>query len=156
MTGTFRYLNPLGIDVSPQAWSQMWASRYPSGKYDDEHDQLLAKAGLLSAADFERIDRWKDAANTEKKWRSNVASVAYDIWMEAATTCPSRPATSFVADFLRDWSEKTYIYVYSNRTVKKRFGLSRAATLLYFLSKGHFPIFDSRVRRATRRLRGAA
>ena len=35
---------------------------------------------------------------------------------------------------------------------KKRFGLSRATTLLHFMSAGAFPIYDSRVRRAVKRL----
>ena len=43
---------------------------------------------------------------------------------------------------------------FTNKAVEKRFGLSRATTLLYFLSGGRFPIFDSRVRRAIRLLHG--
>jgi hypothetical protein len=59
-----------------------------------------------------------------------------------------------VADFLRDWSEKMYSDRFSSMTREKRFGLSRATTLLYFSSRGQFPIFDSRVRTAVTRLRG--
>jgi hypothetical protein len=36
--------------------------------------------------------------------------------------------------------------------VKKHFGLSRATTLLHFISGGRYPIFDSRVRKAMTRL----
>jgi hypothetical protein len=153
---TLRFLSPLGVDVTPQEWLRAWAELYPSEKYDDEHDRLLAKGCSLSAADFERIGKWKDAAKTEAKWRANVASVAYDIWMQAATTCPKCPNAGGLADFLRDWSERTYTDNFSRRTVKKRFGLSRATTLLYFASSGRLPIFDSRVRKAVRRLRGTS
>jgi hypothetical protein len=65
--------------------------------------------------------------------------------------CPARDA---VEDFLRDWSERRYTDIFGSKTIEKRFGLSRATTLLYFLSGGRFPIFDSRVRRAIRRLCG--
>jgi hypothetical protein len=74
--------------------------------------------------------------------------------MQAATERPACPNDSGVADFLRDWSERRYADTFTNKAVEKRFGLSRATTLLYFLSGGRFPIFDSRVRRAIRLLHG--
>jgi hypothetical protein len=146
----FRSLD--GTDTTPQEWLRLWADRYPSDKYDAEHDALIAKRESLSPADFERIGRWKDAAKTDAKWKPNVASVAYDIWMQAASELPRCPDESRVVDFLRDWSERKYTNKFTSRTVEKRFGLSRATTLLYFVSGGRFPIFDSRVRRAIRRL----
>ena len=62
------------------------------------------------------------------------------------------PDNDSVADFLHDWSERRYTEQFPGRTVTKRFGLSRATTLLNFLTSGSFPIFDSRVRRAIKRL----
>ena len=110
---------------------------------------------MVSSADFERIGRWKDAATADAKWKPNVASVAFQVWLQVATALPRCPNSAGAADFLLDWSERKYTDQFANRAVKKRFGLSRATTLLYFLSRGRFPIFDSRVRRALIRLRGA-
>lgn len=112
----------------------------------------MAKHKSFSAEDFEQIGKWKDGVKTERKWRPNVASVAYPIWMQAASQLPKCPERSDVAAFLNDWSERRYADEYLNRRVEKRFGLSRASTLLYFLSGGRFPIFDSRVRKAMTRL----
>lgn len=140
-----------GRNIAPQEWLRMWASLYPR-KYDPEYDSVVTKYKSLSAADFERIGRWKDGAETEGKWKPNVASVAYQIWMQAASELPTCPDESRVADFLHDWSERKYTDKYGSRAVQKRFGLSRATTLLHFISGGRFPIFDSRVRRAMTRL----
>jgi hypothetical protein len=64
-----------------------------------------------------------------------------------------------ISRFLEDWSERRYTDEYeinpkraARKVVEKRFGLSRASTLLHFISGGRFPIFDSRVRRAMSRL----
>jgi hypothetical protein len=146
----FRFRSSDG-EVAPKEWLRMWAALYPP-RYIKEHDSLIEKYESLSAADFERIGRWKDAAETESKWKPNVASVAYLIWMQAARELPRCPDESRVADFLQDWSERKYTDKYTNRAVQKRFGLSRATTLLYFISAGRFPIFDSRVRNAMKRL----
>ena len=150
------FRSPDGKDIAPQEWLRMWADLYPL-KYVREHDSLLCrsrqaipKCESLSAADFERIGKWKDSAETERKWKPNVASVAYQIWMQAASELPRCPDESRVADFLQDWSERKYTDKYEKRSAQKRFGLSRATTLLYFISGGRFPIFDSRVRRAMR------
>ena len=129
----------------------MWAARYV--EFDDpEHNELIAKDKSLSAADFVRIGKWKDAVKTEGRWKANVASVAYRIWMLAASELPKCPEESRVADFLDDWSERKYTDEYAIGPVEKRFGLSRTSTLLHFISGGRFPIFDSRVRRAMARL----
>jgi hypothetical protein len=129
----------------------MWAALYPP-KYNSEHDSLIAKHEPLSPEDFERIGRWKDAAEAESKWTLNVASVAYQIWMQAVSQLPRCPDESLVPDFLRDWSEKKYINHYGSGAREMSFGLSCATTLLYFISGGRFPIFDSRVRKAMTRL----
>ena len=151
-----RFVDSGGVRVTPREWLQEWSGRYPDRRYSlDDHDRLIAKAGALCATDFEQIGKWKDAAQSEKKWRRDVASVAHAVWMQAAEECPQFPGHSEVAEFLREWSERSYTSRFSRATIQKRFGLSRATTLLYFLSAGEYPIFDSRVRRAVRRLRGA-
>ena len=142
-----------GNTIAPPEWLRMWADRFPIRRFpDEEHDSLMAKHESLSAVDFERIGRWKDAATSEGKWKPDIASVAYDIWMQAASELPRCPPERLVADFLQHWSERKHTV----RGVPKRFGLARATTLLYFISGGRFPIFDSRVRRAMRRLLSSA
>ncbi len=147
----FRFRSTDGTDIAPGEWLRLWAALYT--EYDDvEHDELIAKHKSFSAVDFERIGRWKDDAKTEGKWKPNVASVAYLIWMQAASELPVCPDNGRVADFLDDWSERKYTDKFKTKAVKKRFGLSRASTLLHFISGGRVPIFDSRVRRAMTRL----
>ena len=145
----FRSLD--GKVIAPQDWLRIWLELYPR-RYNPEHDSLISKYQSLSATDFERIGRWKDSAKSDGKWRSNVAPVAYQIWMQAASEQPKCPDDSRVPDFLQDWSKRRYTNKYASRAVQKRFGLSRATTLLYFISGKRFPIFDSRVRRAMLRL----
>jgi len=129
----------------------MWVERYPSNDYA-EYGELITKHKSLSAADFEQIGKWKDRAKTEGKWKANVASVAYPIWMQAASELPKCPEGRGVAGFLDDWSHRKYTDKYANGRREKRFGLSRSTTLLHFISGGCFPIFDSRVRKAITRL----
>jgi hypothetical protein len=105
--------------------------------------------------DFRRIGKWKDSVTTEARWKPNVASVAFQIWEQAAKELPPCPPDIEVYAFLNDWSERSYTDDFSKKSVKKRFGLSRATTLLHFLSGGRFPIFDSRVRTAVARLVGS-
>jgi hypothetical protein len=148
----FRFRSPDGRDISPEEWLRMWAALYPTSKYGAEHDKLIAKHEPLSAAYIVRIGKWKDAAEAESKWKLNVASVAYQIWMQAASEPPRCPDESQVADFLQDWSERKYVNNYGSGAREMHFGLSRATTLLYFISGQRFPIFDSRVIRAMKRL----
>jgi hypothetical protein len=147
----FRFRSSDGRDIAPQEWLRIWADRYPSNDYA-EYGELIAKHKSFSAADFEQIGKWKDNAKTEGKWKANVASVAYRIWKQAASELPKCPEGSGVADFLDDWSNRKYTDEYASGPVEKRFGLSRATTLLHFISGGFFPIFDSRVRKAMTRL----
>jgi len=147
----FRFRGSDGGGIAPEEWLRMWADRYPSNDYA-EYSELIAKYPSLSAADFVQIGKWKDGAKTERKWKANVASVAYRIWMLAASELPKCPKESRVADFLDDWSDRNYTDEYASGPVEKRFGLSRTSTLLHFISGGRFPIFDSRVRRAMERL----
>src|SRR5258707_6020691 len=147
----FRFRGVDGAQIQPQEWLRMWADQYPENDYA-EYAELIAKHKSLSALDFEEIGKWKDAAKTQAKWKVNVASVAYKIWMQAASELPAFPEESRIADFLEDWANRNYTDEYKNGAVKKQFGLSRATTLLHFISGGRFPIFDSRVRRALKRL----
>lgn len=133
----------------------MWASRYPVNDYGD-YSEIIAKYRSFSASDFVLVGKWKDNAKTVNKWRTNVASVAYPIWMQASAELPKMPQSSQAATFLNDWAGRKYTDTYSSaRVAEKTFGLSRATTLLHFISGGSFPIFDSRVRRAMTRLLGS-
>jgi len=144
-------------DVSPEKWLRQWSALY-DGDDDPTYHELIkiAKAGALSGADFERIGKWKDGAEADGKWKPNVAMVAYKIWMEAACEMPKCPTENRIAEFLKNWSEREYRDEYKSGLMRvKRFGLSRATTLLHFISGGRFPIFDSRVVAAVSRLIGS-
>jgi hypothetical protein len=150
----FRFRGVDGSDIDTTQWLRIWADRYPIEDYA-EYDELIARHKSLFAAHFEQIGKWKDNAKTGSKWKANVASVAYPIWMQAATELPQCPEQSQVAVFLNDWAGRKYTDTYVTARVAKTFGLSRATTLLHFISGGRFPIFDSRVRRAMTRLRSS-
>jgi hypothetical protein len=140
-------------DSTPQEWLRRWAERYELALDDDREYRALVERHKSFAADgFIRIGKWKDSATTEGRWRPNVASVAYLIWLQAAEELPRCPEESRVKDFLEDWSTRAYADVFESGSRNKRFGLSRATTLLHFVSGGRHPIFDSRVRTAIARL----
>ena len=138
-------------DTSPQEWLRVWSALY--GGYDEkEYANLIAKHSLFSAEDYERIGKWKDDVRKESQWKPNVAHVAYLIWKQAADELPKCPQEVDVAAFLDGWSNRKYTDVFPKKSVEKRFGLSRATTLLHFVSGGRYPIFDSRVKSAVARL----
>ncbi len=151
---SFRFCGRDGTAVAPNEWLVVWSKRYPTAKYDAEHDRIIAKRGPLGAAEFVQIGRWKDAAGTDARWKSGVASVAYDIWNMAALELPQCPGADNVEGFLRGWSGRQYADR-SSPSGTKRFGLSRSTTLLYFISGTRYPIFDTRVRRAIGRMTGS-
>jgi len=137
-----RFLYPQLQKIDPKEWASQWASLY-DGYDEQDYWSLINKDGLLTASDFELMGRWKDNAPKESdRWKANVATVAYDVWIEAANHPPKCPSDEDVADFLRSWSERKYR---SGKSGQKSFGLARATTLLHFISAGRFPIFDSRV-----------
>lgn len=143
----------------PQDWVQVWADRYDRFNSDNDdregYEYLIGHCESPPKEYFERMGQWKDGAYKQpSKWRENVASVAYLIWMEAANDPPQRPPEDQVEAFLAKWAEKSYTDRYPSRWVKKRFGLSRATTMLHFLAGGRYPIFDSRVRIALSRILG--
>jgi hypothetical protein len=146
----FNFRSTDGSDIQPHEWLSMWAELYPSNNYVGYAELIANKS--FSAVDFIRIGKWKDAVKTDAKWKANVASVAYPIWLQAALEVPKCPEGSEVETFLLDWSERKYTDAFVMGPVSKRFGLSRATTLLHFLSAGRHPIFDARVRRAMNRL----
>jgi hypothetical protein len=138
-------------DTSPQEWLRVWSARYPG--YDEkEYADLIAKHKSFSAEDFERVGKWQDGVTKDSQWKQNVASVAYLIWKQAAQELPKCPEEGDLAAFLDDWSGRRYTDVFPNKSVEKRFGLSRATTLHHFVSGGRYPIFDSRVKTAVARL----
>ena len=140
-------------DSGPQEWLRVWASRY-QGYDENEYGNLIGKHQSLLTEDFRRIGKWKDDATTEDQWKPNVASVAYLIWEQAAEELPKCPEEGEIAAFLEDWSNRAYTDIFKNGPRKKHFGLSRATTLLHFVSGGRYPIFDSRVKTAFARLLG--
>ena len=149
----WRFCDENGAAVDPRDWLATWSPRFPDKKFDElVHDDLMSRHDNLTALDFERMGRWKDAAITERRWRPNVASVAYPIWLQAAAELPRCPDDSDVAAFLDEWASRAYVDRFESGPRAKTFGLSRATTLLYFLSGGRYPIFDSRVRTAIRLL----
>jgi len=133
-------------------WVQMWADQYPSDD-ESEYEHLVSNYTRPSSEYFVRIGKWKDRAETENRWRPNVASVAYKTWMVAAEKLPRCPPEDSLVQFLEDWSNRKAAYNFRNGNMQeRRFGLSRATTLLHFISGGKYPIFDSRVRTALTRL----
>lgn len=135
----------------PREWLRVWAARY-RGYDEKEYGDLIAKHRSFSSEDFERIGKWKDDVTTEAQWKPNVASVAYQIWIQAAQELPQCPEDGDVEAFLDNWSGRTYTDEFLNKSVEKHFGLSRATALLHFVSGGRYPIFDSRVKKAIARL----
>jgi hypothetical protein len=123
------------------------------------YKSLIEKGGQLSGADFEQIGRWKEGCLVKAGCKENgrwkpQTTAAYDVWMEARRNPPKRPANgkmddAFAEKFLKEWSEKTYDVPKKGPT---RFGVPRASTLLHFLSAGQFPIYDSLIWYALRRL----
>jgi hypothetical protein len=146
------------ITTDARAWLSHWAARYPRGKYPSiSHLIAAGSSGSLSSQDFEWIGKWKDGAFSTRKWKPNIASVAYPIWMQASSQLPGIRITDDLAarEFLIAWTTKTYRNFYRNGLEREpKFGLSRASTLLHLVSGGNFPIFDSNVRRAVKRLTG--
>jgi len=146
-------------EISVQEWLRVWSDAY---RADDEalYSDLIRKHASLSTSDFQKIGQWKEGVlggdgSPNGRWKSNVASVAYDTWMEIASARPPCPDEGRVSEFLNEWSERKAMYRNRDGSVQeKKFGLSRTTTLLHFLSGAKYPIFDSRVERAVKGLIG--
>jgi hypothetical protein len=139
-------------EATPRAWLTYWSNKYSATSYDERtYERLVSKRTLLTRTDFIAMGKWKDGATEGKRWNRHVASVAYDGWMAIARNRPICPPKSEVEEFLEKWSSIRG-YISEDGIHLKRFGLSRASTLLHFISRGKYPIYDSRVRRAIARI----
>jgi hypothetical protein len=145
---TFRY--PECREIDPPAWVAWWAARH-GGADNPQYFELIAKRGKRSADDFERVGKWKEGCLKpgNGRWKTGTPT-AYDAWMQAKAQLPKCPDTTEITTFLMDWSERTFTAGKDQK--RKWFCLSRATTLLHFLSGGEYPILDSRVVTAMIRL----
>jgi hypothetical protein len=155
---TFKFRYPEWRDIEPAAWVRWWAAHYEAlfGTEDNRvHKLLIDKAGSLSVDDIDLVGRWKEGclALENGRWKPDTP-VAYEVWMHARGEMPKCPSEELTSNFLNGWSERTFSSGIdrNGRALRKRFGLSRATTLLHFVSGGHYPIFDSRVAEAMKRL----
>jgi hypothetical protein len=147
----FRY--PEWRDVEPRAWLDYWAGRYNGGD-NNKYFELIEKHDKLSKEDFEQVGKWKEGClkPNHGSWKTGTPK-AYDVWMQTKTESPKCPEQDDVAGFLEGWSTRTFVAGEKNSKVLiYRFGLSRATTVLPFISGGQYPIFDSRVSTAMIRL----
>jgi hypothetical protein len=152
-TSRFGFLYPEWREIEPSAWLARWAGRYDGGD-NAEYFALITKQGKLSSDDFEQVGRWKEGClkPSHGSWKTGTPK-GYDIWMQAKAQPPNCPEQSGLTRFLEDWSEKTFVAGKKGELVLRyRFGLSRATTLLHFVSGGRYPILDSRVATALSRL----
>lgn len=159
-TGPLKCLDRQERPIGLKEWLGLWSAAY--GPADEVlYQKLIRKHESFTAADFESIGQWKDGAlpvdgAPSGRWKPNVASVAFEIWLQVARECPKCPPDNRVDEFLQGWGERRYKDNYPNGTIRdKKFGLSRATTLLHFVSGGRFPIFDSRVELAVKALTAA-
>ena len=116
-----------------------------------EYFDLIDKEDKLGGEEFELIGKWKEGCLKpgHGSWKTGTPR-AYDVWMQVKAESPKRPEEAAVTAFLRDWSERKFA---AGKGKRQRFGLSRATTLLHFVSGGEYPILDARVVNAMRRLR---
>ena len=159
-TSVLNFTLPAWQTHDPGLWLKFWASSYESTKSRREDNRVyytrIGRAGKLAAEDFETVGRWKEGCLAENhgSWKPNTPA-AYEVWMRAKDKRPTCPPDSSIPDFLTEWSDIEFTAGVSKKTqkvLKKRFGLSRSTALLHFVSGGRFPIFDSRVRKAIKRL----
>lgn len=156
---TFRY--PEWREVDPSVWLDWWVDRYnrwaDRSKNRDNlaYFELIAKQGKLSGEDFEQIGRWKEQCWEPNlgRWKSGTPT-AYDVWMQAKAESPTCPQKEDIVAFLKDWSERRFLAGQKGegQPLTQAFGLSRATTLLHFISGGLYPILDSTVVAALTRL----
>jgi hypothetical protein len=159
-TSTLKFTLPAWQTHEPSLWFKFWAGLYESTKSRQEDNRvyytLIAKGGQLQAGDFEIVGRWKEGclSVTNGRWKPNTTA-GFEVWMQVKQALPTCPKDDSVPTFLTQWSDiefTTGIDKNTQKICKQKFGLPRASTLLHFISGGRFPIFDSRVRRAIKRL----
>ncbi|MBI4480752.1 MAG: hypothetical protein HY651_12085 [Acidobacteria bacterium] len=150
MSSSLRFLNRDGTVTSPAEWLEMWLKGYPDRYPEAVYNDLIARSAVLRRRDFERMGAWKDGAlsgngDFNGKWKANMGSVAYEIWQIVASELVGFDTNSLA----QDSRQRQFLEHWANREGNgKIFGLSRATTLLHFLTGGRRPIFDSNVRRA--------
>lgn len=144
---TFRY--PEWRALEPAQWVVWWSDRYGVGD-NPEYFALIEKQGKLSAEDFEQVGRWKESCLKpgNGRWKPRTP-VGYAVWMQARAELPTCPEKAGIPAFLSAWSVRKFD---AGSGQEKSFGLSRATTLLHFVSGGEYPILDSRVVSAMKRL----
>ncbi len=148
---SFKFFLPGIRETDPGEWLRFWAAKAKISKEVD-YETLIANYKNFTADDFATMGKWKDSARSTKRWQQNIASVAYAVWMQAGAIRPQCPTEESVRAFLRDWANRDYVDNYRTGPQWKRFGVSRATTLLHFISGGEYPIFNSRVIIAISRL----
>jgi hypothetical protein len=159
----FIFRSPQWREIEPSVWLSTWVDRYNKwgarhGNRDNRvYFELIAKHGKLSGEDFERIGQWKEQCWPPKlgRWKTGTPA-AYDVWMQANAALPICPDKDGVAAFLKGWSERRFLASHKQRKDGKpftqAFGISRATTLLHFISGGLYPILDSTVQASLARL----
>ena len=129
---TFSFQPESGQPCMGSGWSTEWEPKYPSEAYDEkQYASLIMLAGVLSSEDFILMGRWKDSAWTERKWRPNVAIVAFPAWMDASIElpgvipiCDSRVRTAIrrlcsePAPERGEWYLKSYIPIFEELAVR--------------------------------------
>jgi len=149
----FKFLYPEWREIEPSAWLTNWAARYRAAD-NREYFGLITKHGKLTGDDFELVGRWKEGCLKPKhgSWKAGTPK-GYEVWMQAKAEAPGCPEQGELSGFLKNWSERTFVAGKKGDLVLRyRFGLSRATTLLHFISGGRYPILDSRVATALVRL----
>ena len=169
MTPKFNFLSPGGSAITPEEWVNDWSKKFPRPS-DRLYDYLVRKASKMTSDDLRILGAWKDGAleksvfsgegqfdpnNTKYsfngKWKPSAASVAFETWETIAEELGGNMQDGYPPDpeeFLRKWEQERA------GAKAKRFGLSRATSLLHFISGGRYPIFDKNVRRGMHLLTG--
>jgi hypothetical protein len=149
----FKSRYPEWREIDPAAWVEFWAGRYDGGD-NDQYFALIEKHGRLSGEDLELAGRWKEDCLKpgNGRWKAGTPR-AYEVWVAAKADPPECPPKDGIAQFLKNWSDRTFAAGMRNgRVLQHRFGLSRSTCLLHVISGGQYPIFDSRVATAMARL----
>src|SRR5205823_2829521 len=102
-----------------------------------------------------RVGQWKEQCWPPNlgRWTSGTPA-AYDVWMQVKEELRTRPHEDTLESFLTHWSDKSFVVGKKEdaQPRKRRFGLSRATTLLHFITGGDYPIMDAIVVKALARL----
>jgi hypothetical protein len=153
--GSVAFCYPTWRGVGPAIWVDLWARLY------DDSDELVyfelmkkhVSQGTLLCGDIELVGRWKEGCLKADHggWKPRTPR-AFEIWMRADAKPPQCPKSSDeIIAFLNIWAKQRFLAANKDDRMKS-FGLSRATTLLHFISGGRFPILDSNVANAMKLL----